>query len=89
MRIGIIGLPNSGKTTIFNVLTGGSAPTTAYAGGAFHVHTAVVDVPDRRVDALSKMYQPKKTTYARVEYADIAGLSGAGSGEGSVSLAVS
>ncbi|MBE7551153.1 MAG: redox-regulated ATPase YchF [Anaerolineales bacterium] len=77
MRIGIIGLPNSGKTTLFNVLTGGHAPTTAYAGGAFQVHTAVVPVPDNRVDTLSKMYQPKKTTYARVEYADIAGLSGA------------
>lgn len=77
MRIGIIGLPNSGKTTLFNVLTGGRAPTAAYAGGTFQVNTAVVPVPDVRVDALSSMYQPKKTTYARVEYADIAGLSGA------------
>jgi hypothetical protein len=77
MRIGIIGLPNCGKTTIFNVLTGGSVPTTAYTGGAFQVNTAVVPVPDERVDALSKMYNPKKTTYSRVEYADIAGLSGA------------
>lgn len=76
MRIGIIGLPNSGKTTIFNVLTGGSAPTAAYTGGTFQVNTAVVNVPDERVDALSQMYQPQKTTYARVEYADIAGLSG-------------
>ena len=86
MRIGIIGLPNSGKTTLFNVLTGGRAPTTAYAGGAFQVDTAVVAVPDARVDALSAMYQPKKTTYARVEYADIAGLSGAESDARSVSL---
>ena len=77
MRIGIIGLPNSGKTTIFNVLTGGSAPTTAYAGGTFQVNSAVVDVPDERVDQLSDMYQPKKTTYAKIEYADIAGMSGA------------
>jgi GTP-binding protein YchF len=77
VRIGIIGLPNSGKTTLFNVLTGGSFPTTAYAGGTFQVNTAVVAVPDARVDALSEMYQPQKTTYARVEYADIAGLSGA------------
>jgi hypothetical protein len=76
MRIGIIGLPNSGKTTIFNVLTGGSAPTAAYAGGTFQVNTAIVNVPDARVDALSKMYKPPKTVYARVEYADIAGLSG-------------
>ena len=82
MRIGIIGLPNSGKTTLFNVLTGGHAPTTGYAGGAFQLHTAVVAVPDSRVDALSKMYQPKKTTYARVEYADIAGLDGSASKSG-------
>src|SRR5262245_39235877 len=76
MRIGIIGLPNSGKTTIFNVLTGGHAPTAAYTGGTFQVNTAVVAVPDERVDALTAMYHPKKTTYARVEYADIAGLGG-------------
>ncbi|RME76716.1 MAG: redox-regulated ATPase YchF [Chloroflexi bacterium] len=86
MRIGIVGLPNSGKTTIFNVLTGGSAPTTAYAGGTFQVNTAVTPVPDPRVDALSRMYRPKKTTYARVEYADIAGLSGAEAGRREVSL---
>ena len=77
MRIGIIGLPNSGKTTIFNVLAGGHAATTGYAGGSFQVNTAIVPVPDGRVDALSEMYQPEKTTYARIEYADIAGLSGA------------
>jgi hypothetical protein len=77
MRIGIIGLPNSGKTTLFNVLTGGRVATTAYAGGAFQLHTAVVNVPDLRVTTLSQMYSPKKTTHARIEYADIAGLSGA------------
>jgi GTP-binding protein YchF len=86
MRIGIIGLPNSGKTTIFNVLTGGSAPTAAYAGGTFQVNTAVVNVPDIRVDTLSDMYTPKKTTYARVEYADIAGISGTEDKERSTSL---
>lgn len=74
MRIGIIGLPNSGKTTIFNVLTGGSAPTAAYTGGTFQVNTAAVAVPDERVEALSQLYNPKKITHARVEYADIAGL---------------
>jgi GTP-binding protein YchF len=76
MRIGIVGLPNSGKTTVFNVLSGGSAPTAAYTGGTFQVNTAVVSVPDERVAALSAMYRPKKTTYARVAYADIAGLGG-------------
>jgi hypothetical protein len=82
MRIGIIGLPNSGKTTLFNVLTGGSAPTAAYSGGTFQVNTAMVDVPDARVEALTKMYKPKKVTHARIEYADIAGLSGAEEEEG-------
>lgn len=76
MRIGIIGMPNSGKTTIFNVLTGGKTPTTAYAGGAFHVNAAVVPIPDERLTALSRLFQPQKTTPARVEYTDIAGLSG-------------
>src|SRR5574342_1069863 len=73
MKLGIIGLPQSGKTTIFNALTRGNAPTTASAG-RFEVHTAVVDVPDPRVTALSKMFNPKKTIYAKVTYADIAGL---------------
>jgi hypothetical protein len=73
MKLGIIGLPQSGKTTIFNALTRGNAPTTASAG-RFEVHTAVVDVPDPRVARLSEMFKPKKTVYARVTYADIAGL---------------
>ena len=75
MKLGIIGLPQSGKTTIFNALTRGNTPTTASAG-RIEIHTAVVDVPDSRVDALSSMYNPKKTTYAKVTYADIAGLEG-------------
>ena len=75
MRLGIIGLPQSGKTTIFNALTRGDQPTTM-SGGRFEVHTAVVDVPDLRVDRLSAMFKPEKTIYARVTYADIAGLEG-------------
>jgi GTP-binding protein YchF len=75
MKLGIIGLPQSGKTTIFNALTRGDTPTTASAG-RMEVHTAVVDVPDPRVDRLSDLYQPKKTIYAKVTYADIAGLEG-------------
>jgi ribosome-binding ATPase len=75
MRLGIIGLPQSGKTTIFNALTRGDRPTTT-SGGRFDVHTAVVDVPDQRVDRLSTLYNPKKTTYAKVTYADIAGIDG-------------
>ncbi|MBM4426341.1 MAG: redox-regulated ATPase YchF, partial [Chloroflexi bacterium] len=73
MKLGIIGLPQSGKTTIFNAITRGNAPTTASAG-RIEVHQSVVDVPDPRVDALSKMFNPRKTVYARVTYADIAGL---------------
>ncbi|HLF87667.1 MAG TPA: redox-regulated ATPase YchF [Anaerolineales bacterium] len=75
MRLGIIGLPQSGKTTIFNALTRGDQPTTM-GGGRFEVHTSVVDVPDPRVDRLSAMFNPKKTIYAKVTFADIAGLDG-------------
>jgi hypothetical protein len=81
MRLGIIGLPQSGKTTIFNALTRGDKPTTM-SGGQVQVHTAVVAVPDPRVDRLSEIYKPEKTTYARVTYADIAGLEG---GKGGIS----
>jgi GTP-binding protein YchF len=73
MKLGIIGLPQSGKTTIFNAVTRGHAPTTASAG-RFEVHTSVVDVPDPRVDRLSAMFKPRKTIYGKVTYADIAGL---------------
>ncbi|GAP09304.1 GTP-binding protein YchF [Bellilinea caldifistulae] len=75
MRLGIIGLPQSGKTTLFNALTRGNQPT-GVATGKIEIHTAVVDVPDPRVDVLSKMFNPKKTIYAKVTYADIAGLDG-------------
>jgi GTP-binding protein YchF len=75
MKLGIIGLPQSGKTTIFNALTRGDTPTTASAG-RIEVHTAVVDVPDPRVEVLSGMFDPRKTVYAKVTYADIAGLEG-------------
>jgi len=73
MKLGIIGLPQSGKTTLFNALTRSHAPTHASAG-RIEVHTAVVDVPDPRVTKLSAMFNPRKTIYAKVAYADIAGL---------------
>jgi len=75
MRLGIIGLPQSGKTTVFNALSRGDLPVTT-SGGRFEVHTGVVDVPDVRIDRLSEMFKPKKTIYAKVTYADIAGLEG-------------
>ncbi len=74
MRLGIIGLPNSGKTTIFNALTNSNLPTGAGSSGQMEIHTAVVNVPDERIDRLSAMYKPKKTIYTQVTYVDIGGL---------------
>jgi GTP-binding protein YchF len=74
MRLGIIGLPNSGKTTIFNALTGQNFETAAVSSGQFEVHNAVVNVPDPRIDKLVEMYKPKKTVYATINFADIAGM---------------
>lgn len=81
MKLGIIGLSNSGKTTIFNALTRSSLPTGASSSGQFEVHTAVVNVPDVRMDKLIAMYNPKKKTYTQVTYVDIGGLD-KGIGEG-------
>jgi GTP-binding protein YchF len=75
MRLGIIGLPQSGKTTVFNALTRGDQPTTI-SGGRFEVRTGVVDVPDQRLERLVGMFRPQKTTFAKVTYADIAVLEG-------------
>ncbi len=74
MRLGIIGLPQSGKTTLFNALTRATQPTGAT--GKIEIHTAVVDVPDNRVEKLAEMFKPKKTIFAKVTYVDIAGLDG-------------
>src|SRR4030042_800230 len=74
MQIGIIGLPNSSKTTIFNALTRGQIETASFSSGKFEVHTAMVDVPDPRVETLASMFNPRKVTRARVQYNDIAGL---------------
>lgn len=74
MQIGIIGLPQTGKTTIFHALAGGEKAASAFSAGRLEIHTAVANVPDDRVDVLSKMFKPRKTIYARVTYADIAGL---------------
>ncbi len=74
MQIGIIGLPNASKTTIFNALTRGQIETAAFSSGKLEVHTAMVDVPDPRVDILSKMFNPRKTIRAQVQYNDIGGL---------------
>lgn len=78
MRLGIIGLPQSGKTTIFNLLTGGDQPVVT-SGGRFEVHTAVIDVPDDRLEQIAALSKPEKIIHGKVTYADIAGL-GSGSG---------
>jgi hypothetical protein len=75
MQLGIIGLPQSGKTTLFKALTHVDVPTEI-SSGQLEVHTAVVDVPDPRVDQLVELYKPKKIVRAKVTYADIAGLDG-------------
>jgi len=64
MRLGIIGLPLSGKTTVFNVLTRGDQPVVT-SGGRFEVHTAVVDVPDRRLEQVAALSNPEKIIYAQ------------------------
>jgi GTP-binding protein YchF len=74
MQIGIIGLPNSTKTTIFNALTHSQIETAAYSTGRVETHTATVRVPDPRVDRLSAIFRPRKTTWAQIQYHDIAGL---------------
>jgi GTP-binding protein YchF len=74
MQIGIIGLPNSGKTTVFNTLTGQARPTSAVTATKLEISTGTVDVPDPRVDRLAVIFKPRKKVYAKVTYADIAGL---------------
>jgi hypothetical protein len=86
MRLGIIGFPQSGKTTIFNALTRGEVPTTMSAG-RIELHTGVVQVPDTRLKRLEQIYKPKKTTPERIEYLDIGGLDGS-AGEAGISGAV-
>lgn len=74
MELALIGLQKSGKTTVFNALTGNQAETSAFAGGKLEPNIAVVKVPDARVEKLSEIYTPKKTTHASVKYIDIAGI---------------
>ena len=82
MNIGLIGLANSGKTTIFNALSRSQAQVTAYANSKSEPNRAVVEVSDSRVMALSDMYKPKKTTYAGIELIDFTGLTEGSAKEG-------
>ncbi|AZR72718.1 redox-regulated ATPase YchF [Anoxybacter fermentans] len=81
MKIGIIGLPMVGKTTLFNLLTNSNLNTHS---GKIKTTSAIGLIPDERIDYLSSLYNPKKTTYARIEFVDIPALvKGASKGEGS------
>lgn len=74
MKVGIIGLSNSGKTTVFNALTGLNSNTTLYSTNSGEPSVGVVRVPDSEIDTLSEIYRPKKKTYAMIEYVDYIGL---------------
>ena len=83
MKLGIVGLPNVGKSTMFNSITKAGAECANYPFCTIEPNVGVVPVPDERLDALTKMYNPQKTTHAVVEFVDIAGLvKGASKGEG-------
>ena len=83
MKIGIVGLPNVGKSTLFNAITKAGAESANYPFCTIEPNVGMVCVPDKRIDVLSKMYDTDKSTYATIEFVDIAGLvKGASKGEG-------
>ena len=83
MKLGIVGLPNVGKSTLFNALTHAGAEMANYPFCTIDPNVGVVPVPDERLDNLAKMYNPEKVTHAIIEFVDIAGLvKGASKGEG-------
>src|SRR5438105_12461316 len=83
LAIGIVGLPNVGKSTLFNALSGASVLAANYPFATKDPNVGVVPVPDERLEKLAALYRPKKTTHAALEFVDIAGLvKGASKGEG-------
>ena len=83
MKLGIVGLPNVGKSTLFNAITNAGAEAANYPFCTIEPNVGTVAVPDKRLDRLAEMYQPEKYTPATIEFVDIAGLvKGASKGEG-------
>ncbi len=83
MKLGIVGLPNVGKSTLFNALTNAGAESANYPFCTIDPNVGIVAVPDKRLDKLAEMYKPEKYTPAIIEFVDIAGLvKGASQGEG-------
>ncbi|MDD3663487.1 MAG: 50S ribosome-binding GTPase, partial [Candidatus Pacebacteria bacterium] len=74
MKLGIVGLPNVGKSTLFNAITSSAAPSANYPFCTIDPNIGTVLVPDKRIDKLAEIYSPLKITYATIEFVDIAGL---------------
>ncbi|HKK20610.1 MAG TPA: GTPase, partial [candidate division Zixibacteria bacterium] len=83
MKLGIIGKPQSGKTTVFNAASGQQEAVGDYSQA---LHRAVIKVPDGRIDRLAELVSPKKTTYAEIEFLDAPGFTGKGKESGAVEI---